>query len=208
MRIFNFITNYFLKGLSIVLPLSITFYLCKYALVKLNGIVCYVVEHIPYLSWTTEIPGLSLLITFSAIFVIGYIGSIYFFSSILGFIDQLMMKIPMLNLLYSYVQESTTGFIEKLDDPVLVELNYHGKPVYKVGFITQRNLSVLSLGQDEVAVWLPEAYGFAGEFRIFPKTLTRSLNISTTEALRLVVTGGLARIKGQPSPLPTKKNDK
>lgn len=191
----NQLLNYFLKGLSIIVPFGVIIYFSWYAVDKVNTYVCWLIQYIPLVYWTVQIPGLSIFVTCIAIAFIGYLGSTFLIAPLISWLEYVVMNIPILNILYTYTKESTFGFIEKLNRPVMVRIAYEEYEVYKIGFLTQDKLHALSLMEEEVAVYLPHSYALSGEMTIFPKDQIISLDISTTEAMLLVLTGGLAEIK-------------
>ena len=192
---YNEILTHFLKGLSILVPFGVTIYVSWRTIEIVNLYVCSFVQYVPLVYWTVEIPGLSILITCIAIAALGYLGSTLFLAPLIRLLENLVMKIPLVNILYSYTKESTFGFLDKLNKPVMVKITYNGYEAYKIGFLTQEKLYALSLMETEVAVYLPHSYAFSGELMIFPKEQVTFLDISTTEAMRIVLTGGLATIK-------------
>ena len=191
----NILLNFFIKGLSIVVPIGLTIYFTGYSVFKVNEVVCYVIEYIPYLNWTIKLPGLSILVACLAIGCIGAVGSTFLVAKLVALLESILLRVPIVSILYSYIKESTFGFMEGLDQPVLVTIQYQSHAVRKLGFVTQTNLHALHLGEDEVAVYMPHSYSFSGEMGIFPQAVVKPLEISTTEAMRLVLTGGLAKIK-------------
>ena len=61
-----------------------------------------------------------------------------------------------------------------------------------MGFITQKDLSDLKI-IDKVSVYFPHSYNFSGEMFIVPKELVRPINIPPAEAMKFIVSGGVAR---------------
>lgn len=138
---------------------------------------------------------MSMVFAFLVITITGYIGSAFFVAPLISSLETVIFRIPIINILYSYIKESTFAFIEKLDKPVMVKIRNQDCEVYKLGFLTQEKLHALSLHEGEVAVYLPHAYAFSGEVTIFPKKDVKLLDIPSTDVLRLILTGGLAEIK-------------
>ena len=63
----------------------------------------------------------------------------------------------------------------------------------KIGFLTQKDLSKLNLLED-VAVYFPLSYSFAGQLCIVKAERVKSLNISGAEAMKFVVSGGVSHL--------------
>lgn len=198
----NVFLNHFIKGLSIIVPFGVIIYFTWYAVYKTNVSVYSLLQYFHIIEEVNGdnlgsrlAPLIAIFITCIAIAFIGYLGSTFLFAPLISWLESLVMRIPILNILYSYTKESTFGFIDKLNQPVMVKITYGEYEVYKIGFLTQDRLHALPLMENEVAVYLPHSYALSGEMTIFPKEQVTSLDISTTEAMLLVLTGGLARIK-------------
>ena len=71
----------------------------------------------------------------------------------------------------------------------MVELNDSG--LKQVGFVTHKNLKKLKL-QGEVAVYLPFSYSFAGQLVIVKSERVTQLNMSASDAMKFVVSGGVS----------------
>ncbi|MEM7173963.1 MAG: hypothetical protein AAF380_01745, partial [Bacteroidota bacterium] len=67
--------------------------------------------------------------------------------------------------------------------------------IEKLGFLTKKNLKKLN-AKSKVSVYCPSSFGFAGETVIVNLDCIKILEgISSTDAFRFALTGGLAEIK-------------
>ena len=99
-------------------------------------------------------------------------------------------------MLYGTIRDLVEAFAgekKKFDKPVLVTLGA-GCDAKVVGFMTRENLENLGL-KDHVAVYLPQSYNFAGNVLLFPKDAVEPLDINSSEAMTLIVSGGVAGAK-------------
>ena len=106
----------------------------------------------------------------------------------------LMEKTPLLNLIYTSIRDLLSAFMgkeKKFNQPVLVKVNIISD-LEKVGFITQRDLSDFGI-KDKVSVYFPHSYNFSGEMFIVPVEQVKPLNIPPSEAMKFVVSGGVAK---------------
>lgn len=188
--------KYFLEGLVILVPFVFTVWAVVSTFTKLHNILLYLASYIPILSMATQIPGLGIVMACLVISMLGYIASHFFVRSLINFLEGLVLTIPLVNILYSYIKESTSAFIDKFDKPVLVTVN-HALGIQKIGFVTQDNLSILAL-EDKIAVYIPHSYSFSGELNIVPKAHVVPVQVSKTEILRFIISGGLSEIKEIP----------
>jgi len=105
--------------------------------------------------------------------------------------QRMMKRLPLLNFIYSSIKDLTEAFVgdeKKFNHPVLVEVEGGLK---KIGFLTQNSLTKLDL-PDEVAVYFPLSYSFAGQLCIVKREKVRDLNMSAADAMKLVVSGGVS----------------
>jgi len=108
-------------------------------------------------------------------------------------VDKVFTKVPMVRMLYSSIKDLVYAFAgdqKKFDKPVLVSLGL-GCDAKILGFVTRESLENLGL-EDHVAVYFPQSYNFAGNVLIFPKSAVKPLDISSSEAMTFIVSGGVA----------------
>jgi uncharacterized membrane protein len=139
-----------------------------------------------------KIPGLGLLVTVAGITFIGFLASNLLGSKFFGLIEKVFTKVPLVKMLYSALKDLIGAFAgEKkgFDKPVVVELIPSGPKA--VGFITRESLDNLGL-KDHVAVYFPQSYNFAGNILLFPRKAVKPLDITSSEAMTFIVSGGVA----------------
>jgi uncharacterized membrane protein len=82
------------------------------------------------------------------------------------------------------------GKEKKFNRPVIVVMNPLTN-VEKMGFLTEEDLSGFG-EKGKVAVYFPHSYNFSGEMFIVPIEQVKPLNINPTDAMKFVVSGGVA----------------
>jgi uncharacterized membrane protein len=105
-----------------------------------------------------------------------------------------MKKLPVFNFFYTSIKDLTEAFVgdeKKFNEPVIVEMNDFG--MKKIGFLTQKDLSKLNLLED-VAIYFPLSYSFAGQLCIVKADRVKPLNIGGAEAMKFVVSGGVSNL--------------
>ncbi len=176
--------QYFLQGLLILGPVSITVYFIYVVFASVDNILRPVIN----------IPGLGFLIIIAFIVLIGYFSSFFLLERFLSFMDHILERTPGIKLLYSFVRdffEAFAGNKKKFTQNVLANVDY--QDVWRVGFITQEDM--VNFGMREyVAVYLPMAYSVAGNVYIVPKEKIRLLpGISAADAMKFAVSGGVTQ---------------
>lgn len=184
------ILNYFFRGLLICVPVGLTVLLLVYVFKGLDSVFGDRLK-------ISAIPGLSvclgLLATLALITVIGFLASNFLGKKLFGLVDRIFTNVPLIKMLYSSIKDLVEAFAgekKKFDKPVLVTLG-PGCDAKILGFITRESLDNLGL-EDHVAVYFPQSYNFAGNVVIFPKKAVRLLDISSSEAMTFIVSGGVA----------------
>lgn len=177
--------QYFLQGLLILGPVTITVYAIYVVFDKVDSILRPVLN----------IPGIGFIIIVGFILSIGYLSSFFMMSRILSVIDRLMDKTPGIKLFYSFIKdffEAFAGSKKKFTKGVLA--NVENNDVWRVGFITQEDMSRFDL-TGFVAVYVPMAYSVAGNVYIIPKERVRLItNISSTQTMKFAMSGGVTEV--------------
>jgi uncharacterized membrane protein len=184
------IIQYFLQGLLILGPVSITIYFIYEIFDRIDSI----------LRPAINIPGLGFVLIIGFIIVTGYLSSFFVMGRILSILDKFLEKTPGIKLFYSFIRdffEAFAGNNKKFTKNVLA--NVDDKDVWRVGFITQEDMTSFGM-KDYVAVYLPMAYSVAGNVYIIPKERVRPIpNIGSTQSMKFAVSGGVTETAGSES---------
>lgn len=176
--------QYFLQGLLILGPVSITVYFIYIVFDKVDSI----------LRPAINIPGLGFLIIIAFILLVGYLSSFFLLGRLISVVDHILEKTPGIKLLYSFIRdffEAFAGNKKKFTKNVLANVDYND--VWRVGFITQEDMAHFGM-RDYVAVYLPMAYSVAGNVYIIPKEKVRLLpGVSSADAMKFAVSGGVTQ---------------
>jgi len=177
------ILRYFIQGVIILAPIGITAYVLYWLFDKVDGILR------PYV----DIPGLGFAIILVFVILVGWISSSFLMGSAINFFDHLMEKTPGIKFIYSSTKdffEAFAGDKKRFNKAVLA--NVFSPDVWIVGFLTDEEMRKFDLGADKVAVYVPQAYNFAGQLYILPRDHVRKIeNITSGEAMKYAVTGGV-----------------
>ena len=184
------IIQYFLQGLLILGPVSITIYFIYEIFDRIDSI----------LRPAINIPGLGFVLIICFIIVTGYLSSFFVMGRILSILDKFLERTPGIKLFYSFIRdffEAFAGNKKKFTNNVMA--NVDDKDVWRVGFITQEDMSSFGM-KDYVAVYLPMAYSVAGNVYIVPKERVRPIpNIGATQSMKFAVSGGVTDTAGNES---------
>jgi uncharacterized membrane protein len=182
--------RYFIQGIIILAPIGITVYALYWLFQKVDGILR------PFVN----IPGLGFVLIIAFVILVGWISSNFLMGSAISFFDQLMERTPGIKFIYSSTKdffEAFAGEKRKFNRSVLA--NVFADDVWIVGFLTDEEMEKFELGADKVAVYVPQAYNFAGQLYILPRDKVRKIEkISAGEAMKYAVTGGVVDFEDDP----------
>ncbi len=194
---FKNIAGYFFQGLFYTAPLAITVYVLYLIFEIINDLTISLTEAI----FGMRIPGLGFVMVLILITLIGYFGKNLLSERLAKGVNHFLSSIPIVKSIYSPVKDIISAFVgkeKKFTNPALVKMS-EKEEVYRVGFVTQKDLSKLELPEEFVAVYFPYSYGFMGELLLVPSKNVKMLNIPSAEALKFAISGGLTEISGKES---------
>jgi uncharacterized membrane protein len=178
------IFSYFLKGLLLIAPITITIFVIFKLFEFFDNLLPF------------SIPGLGILIIFSSITVIGFIGSVLIKSPITNYIDKIFEQVPLVKILYSSITDLLSAFVgqkKKFTEPVMVIMNKEND-IRKLGFVTEKDLKSMGISQEYVAVYLPHSYNFSGNMFIVPSKNVIPVNAPPAEFMKFIVSGGVTQV--------------
>lgn len=192
-KLIRVFVNYIIRGTLVVVPLAAAIFLIVWVIASIDSalnLATFIFEddagHPIY------IPGLGILTMILVLLLAGIIFTNLVSDPILKWCSFQLNRIPLFNTLYSSIKDFTEAFVgdaKKFNEPVLVEVNEMG--LKKIGFLTQHDLSKLGLEED-VIVYFPYSYSFSGQVVVVHKDRVKKLNMSATDAMKLVVSGGVS----------------
>jgi len=187
------ILNYLIKGLLIVVPIAVSIFIVVWAVTTVDSWlnVNNILGVNPRTGESRNIPGLGLLTVLTIILLAGIFVTNLVTEPMYNWFQRMMHRLPLLNFIYSSIKDLTEAFVgdeKKFNHPVLVEVEGGMK---KIGFLTQNDLHKLDL-PDDVAVYFPLSYSFAGQLCIVKRDKVKDLKMSAGDAMKLVVSGGVS----------------
>jgi uncharacterized membrane protein len=186
----------FFKGLIVVLPITLTFYLLYWASIKIESLLG---AHLEWLlgSWL-YVPGLGILVTFLFIFLVGLLVDNYFTSRFLKWFTSILERVPLIKAIYNPLRDlmalipGGSGSKNKPQRVVLVPLP--GLGVQALGLVTREELDELP-HKNLVSVYIPYSYMLGGITLLIERDRVQKVDMPVDQALKLTVT---AWIKATP----------
>lgn len=188
---FRIVLQYFVRGLLFVFPVGATIVIVVAMVTWIDGLINDLFANV----FGFELPGLGIIVVFFGIALFGYLLSNAFIKPIFSILDRSIAKMPFVSLIYTSLKELTEAFVgdkKKFNKPVVAEFNQGG--FYRLGFITQEDLSALELHQ-LVAVYCPHSYNFSGNLFLLPGDRVRPLDANATDVMKFIVSAGVTNIQ-------------
>lgn len=190
-RLFKKLFRYFLQGLIILAPITITIYILYQLFNWVDNLLRPVMV----------IPGLGFLTIILFVVFIGWVSSSLIMEAVISFFDHWLERTPGIKLLYTSIKDFFRAFAgdkKKFTKPVLA--NIFDRDIWIVGFITDEEMTKFRLGADMVGVYVPQAYNFAGQLYILPRNRVQMIeDIPPGDAMKYTVTGGVVEMENQRS---------
>jgi uncharacterized membrane protein len=180
----NRVVTYFFRGLLFVVPLALTVYVIFQSLDWIDGLI------------PIDIPGIGLVAVLSVVTFLGFLVSFFITRPFFEYFEKYFIKIPIVNIIYSSLKDLIGAFVgdqKKFNKPVLVAMDDQ-KIILKIGFITNENLISLDL-PGYTSVYMPHSYAWSGNQYIVDKRYITPLNMSSTAAMKFVISGGVSGLE-------------
>lgn len=198
------IFQYFLQGLLVIGPIAITIYTIYWVVSTVDSWLPIFREPIRdyqgnIVEYKVKNYGLGFIVILGTIVTIGYLSSFFIQSKIFNLFDRWLEKTPGVKFIYSSVRDFFGAFAgdkKKFNQAVLASV--FADDVWIVGFLTDEEMEKFEMGADKVAVYVPQAYNFAGQLYILPREKVRNIDsITSGEAMKYAVTGGVVDLDAE-----------
>lgn len=201
---FKKVVQYFLQGLLIIAPLAITIYAIYWVVSTVDNWLPIFREEVKdaqgrVIGHEVKNYGLGFVVIITAIILIGYLSSFFIQSRLFNLFDRWLEKTPGIKFIYTSTRdffEAFAGNKRKFNKAVLA--NVFSDEVWIVGFLTDEEMAKFDMGADKVAVYVPQAYNFAGQLYIMPRDKVKKIeHITSGEAMKYAVTGGVVDLEAE-----------
>ena len=183
------LAGFFFRGLLFIIPVGITLYVIYWLFAAIaDGMEKLNWEFSP---WANALLG--VLIGLTAITVVGMLTSFFVTRPLMQFIEKFFTNVPLIKLLYSSIKDLIGAFVgekKKFNKPVLLAVDPQNN-LKALGFITRESLEIFGLA-DEIAVYLPQSYNFAGSVFVVRRDRVQPLQVDSSEVMTFIVSGGVS----------------
>ena len=195
----NRFLKYFLQGLLLLAPLTLTAFVLVKVFWFLDGLIP---KELPLWKLPNQtvhvgdIPGLGIVLLLFFLIFVGFIGSSFIADPIINYFNKLLSKIPLVKVIYDAIKEMLGAFVgnkKKFNHPVIFK-DFPDANFYRIGFITQQDLSAITTQTGLCAVYLPHSYALSGMVVFVEVQKLEALEINAAQAMKFIVSGGVINI--------------
>ncbi len=205
-RIQESLRRYFFAGLLVLLPVVITFWFLGWVITLMDSLFNFLPVALRPSSYLPfAIPGLGALFALGLILFLGFLTTSVITRKLITVWDKFLNGIPIVRGVYGSVQKLVESiFGQEQTNRRVVMIEYPRKGIYTVGFATGHAVGELGKRSESrlVNVFIPTTPNpTAGFYLLVPEQDVRPLEMSTEEAFKLIVSGGMitpesSRLKG------------
>jgi len=180
--------NYFLTGLLVLIPISLTIYILR-ILIKL-------VEKISPIK--LPVPGLGLIITLGIVLGTGFVAKSVIGRWMMHFGENLLYRIPIVKNIYQGAKQLSNAIFsfapkgDKFRSVVLLE--YPRKGIYSMAFVTGVAKGVLQekTAKNMINLFVPTTPNpTSGFYLLVPEDEIIKLDMNVEDAFKVLISGGL-----------------
>jgi uncharacterized membrane protein len=190
--------NYFLAGVLVTAPISITFWLTWRIITFIdNRITPYIPAH-----WNPEtylpfgVPGLGLIVALVALTLIGFLAAGYLGRMTMRIGERIVGRVPVVRSVYGWTKQVIETVLSQSSaafrEVVLIE--YPREGCWAVGFITGQTVGEVQRLTAETVynVFIPATPNPTTGFLLFvPRSAVHHLDLTVEEGIKLVISGGI-----------------
>ena len=199
------IRNYFFTGVVVIAPTAVSVFLLYRAFAWVDGLLGGLLRH-PRVGGI-EIPGVGFAAVIAIIITTGFLASNYLGRRAVALWDRMLTRIPLLNTIYAATKQIGSALLgrDRVAFREVVWVEFPRKGVYVLAFTTGTRATAPAAGNAGpvtgkrlVPVFMPTTPNPTSGFLLFvPEDELRRVPIPVEEAIKLVISGGLAAPAGE-----------
>ena len=192
----NALGKLFLKGLAVVIPVTLTLAILWWMATSAERLMGTVLKFTLPTGW--YVPGMGLVSGLALITLIGLLSHVLIFQKLFNLGETIFHRLPLVKTIYTAIKDFI-GYLNPDKDSgmskvVMVQLP--GQSFQLIGFVTREQFDDLPFtptAKDPVAVYMPMSYQIGGYTLFLPRNCLTPLDMSFEDAMRLVVTGAVTK---------------
>lgn len=183
----------FFAGLIITIPVVITIFVLKWAILLVDGVLSPLFDYvIGY-----HIYGLGFVSSIVLIFMVGVISTTVFGRKLIEYFEKILKKIPVFKGLYSGISQIAKAFSSTTKGAFkkFVIIEYPRKGLFAFGFLTKECVIKNNSDNSECcvrAVYVPTNNLYLGEIVLCREEEVIYTDMSIEDGIKIVMSGGIA----------------
>ena len=184
----------FLAGLLISIPAIITFLVISWFFKFVDGLL----QPVYYNLLGRHVPGLGFISAVVLIFVVGIVSTNVFGRKIIGYLEMIILKLPVFKGIYTAVKQLVDAFSPESTGSSFkkfVVVEYPRAGVFAFGFLTKECVVKAEIDGRETclkAVYIPTNNLYLGEIALFRDGSVVYTDIPIDEGIKIILSGGIA----------------
>jgi uncharacterized membrane protein len=175
--------KYFLNGVLFLTPVMLTIVIVS----KILSVWDKTAGEI----FPVEIPGMALVISIVVIIVTGYVASWWLSAKLMGYIDKIFTRVPVVHFIYGIIKDTLTNLLgEKKAFGKVAVIRIPNTNMKMLGFITSNDLAYIGF-RDHIAVYVMQSMQWAGVTLLVPKEDIEILEgVKMEDVMKFIVSAG------------------
>jgi uncharacterized membrane protein len=192
----NALGKLFLKGLAVVIPVTLTLAILWWMAISAERLMGTVLKFTLPDGW--YVPGMGLVSGLALITLIGLLSHVLIFQKLFNLGDAIFHRLPLVKTIYTAIKDFI-GYLNPDKDSEMnkvVMVQPPGQSFQLIGFVTREQFDDLPFtptAEDPVAVYMPMSYQIGGYTLFLPRSCLTPLDMPFEDAMRLVVTGAVTK---------------
>jgi uncharacterized membrane protein len=192
----NALGKLFLKGLVVVIPVSLTlailWWMARGAEEILGGML------MRFLPEGWYIPGMGVVSAVAMTILIGLLTHVILFQKLFALGDTILNRLPLVKTIYSALKDFIAYLSpdSKMAMSKVVLVRVPGQQFEQLGFVTREDFSRLPINlmvEEPIAVYLPMSFQIGGYTLFLPRSCLTPVDMSFEEGMKLILTGAVSR---------------
>lgn len=193
---------YFITGLVVIVPVFLTAYLFIFTFNFFDGILGVLLNKFIKNRWGFYIPGLGLFISLFITLLTGFLATQFIGKKIFSLLEKWLVSIPLIKKVYPAFKQLVLFIFaqQELGFKKVVLVEYPSKGIWSIGFLTNEAFKKINqlFDKETVPVFVPNSPGpFSGYVIFVPKEELKFPDISVSDALRIIISGGVLSLQGK-----------
>ncbi|OEH84545.1 hypothetical protein BHU72_08530 [Desulfuribacillus stibiiarsenatis] len=177
----------FLKGIFILAPIVLTFYIIYNVYFFTDGLFKGLLEKAGF-----YYPGLGAVVTLATIFLVGLLASNWITNSIIRYTEKAIIVTPLIGKIYSIIKDTIHSFSNNRKGFTRLVLVSMPNDIKLLGFLTNDDDQVF-IPKGYVAVYLMQSMQVAGNLILVPEHTVEPVEASPEDALKFIASAGMLK---------------